>query len=135
MARLAEVIGFLTTLPNVPVFMFAYLFPCKITIIVCVEILGNKKMLALVECLDSYFLKYQQLYQQEVFPKIVFQIFQLVFPNKMVCLSIFDRKVLMYVFLVSPIHGSWLYSWNILSAKIRSVSRIIFLTRCSSSWE
>jgi type IV secretory pathway component VirB8 len=75
MARLAEVIGFLTTLPNVLVFMFAYLFPCKITTIVCVEILGNKKMLALVECLDSYFLKYQQLYQQEVFPKIVFQIF------------------------------------------------------------
>jgi hypothetical protein len=62
MARLAKVLGSLMTLPNIPMFMFAYLFPCKIGTNVCAKILGNKKMLALVECLDSSLLEDQQLY-------------------------------------------------------------------------
>jgi hypothetical protein len=53
MARLAKVLGSLMTLSNILVLMFAYLFPCKIGKNVCAKILGNKKMLALVECLDS----------------------------------------------------------------------------------
>ncbi len=40
------------TLMSVPMFMFAYLIPCKIGTNVCIKILGNKKLLTLVECLD-----------------------------------------------------------------------------------
>ncbi len=55
MARLIEVPSSSMTLLSVPILMFAYLFPCKIGTNVCVEILGNKKLLVLVECLDSSF--------------------------------------------------------------------------------
>ncbi len=57
MARLAKVPGSSTTLQSVPMLMFAYLFPCKIGTIVCVEILGNKKLSALMECPYSSFLE------------------------------------------------------------------------------
>jgi hypothetical protein len=50
MARPTEVLGVLTTLLNIPMLMFAYLFPCKIGTNVCVKILGNKKLSALVKC-------------------------------------------------------------------------------------
>jgi hypothetical protein len=57
MARLIEVPSSSTTLMSVLVLMFTYLFPCKIGTNVCAKILGNKKLLALVECLDSSFSK------------------------------------------------------------------------------
>jgi hypothetical protein len=57
MAKQAEVLGSSTTLLNVHVFMFAYLFLCKIGTNVCVEIWGNKKLSALVKCLDYFFLE------------------------------------------------------------------------------
>jgi hypothetical protein len=62
MGRPTKVPGSSTTLMSVHVFMFAYLFPCKIGTNVCVEILGNKKLPALVECPSFYFLENQQLY-------------------------------------------------------------------------
>jgi hypothetical protein len=46
----------------------------------------------------------------------------------MVDLNIFDEGVFKYVCLVSPTHGSSLYSLNILFVKICSIKRIIFLT-------
>jgi hypothetical protein len=50
-----EVLGSLTTLLNIHVLMFAFLFLCKIGTNVCLKILGNKKLSTLVECLDSSF--------------------------------------------------------------------------------
>jgi hypothetical protein len=47
MAKQAKVLGSSTTLLNVHVFMFTYLFPCKIGTNVCTEILGNKKLSAI----------------------------------------------------------------------------------------
>jgi hypothetical protein len=55
MERLVEVLGSLTTLLNILVLMFVYLFPCKTGTNVCVEILGNKKLSTLMECLDFFF--------------------------------------------------------------------------------
>jgi hypothetical protein len=55
MARLVEVPSSSTTLLSIPMLMFAYLFPCKIGINVCVEILGNKKLSVLVECTNFSF--------------------------------------------------------------------------------
>jgi hypothetical protein len=55
MARLAKVLDSLTTLLNVPMLMFVYLFPYKIGTNVCAKILGNKKLLALVEWPNSSF--------------------------------------------------------------------------------
>jgi hypothetical protein len=75
-----------------------------------------------------FFLKDRQLYRQEISLKVVFQILQLVISSEMVCLNILEGGVFMYVCLVSPTHGSWLYSWNILSIEIHSISKIIFLT-------
>jgi len=62
MARLVEVLGSLTTLLSVPMLMFTYLFPCKIATNMCAKILGNKKLSALVEYLDSSFSEDRQLY-------------------------------------------------------------------------
>jgi hypothetical protein len=45
------------TLLSVPMLMFAYLFLCKIATNVCAKILGNKKLLTLVEYPDSSFLE------------------------------------------------------------------------------
>jgi hypothetical protein len=50
MARPTKVLGFSMTLLSILVLMFAYLFPCKFVTNVCAEILGNKKLLTLVEC-------------------------------------------------------------------------------------
>jgi hypothetical protein len=74
MARQVEVLGLSMTLLNVLVLMFAYLFPCKIGTNVCVEILGNKKLLALVKCPNSSFPEDRQLYRHEVSPKAILQI-------------------------------------------------------------
>jgi hypothetical protein len=59
MARLVEVPGSSTTLLSVPMLMFVYLFPCKIGTNVCAKILGNNKLLALMECLKFSFLEDQ----------------------------------------------------------------------------
>jgi hypothetical protein len=55
MVRPTNVSSSLTTLLDILVLMFAYLFPCKIKTNVCVKILGNKKLPTIVECLDSFF--------------------------------------------------------------------------------
>jgi len=57
MAKQIEVPGSSMTLLNVHVFIFAYLFPCKIGTNLCAKILGNKKLLTLVECLIFFFLE------------------------------------------------------------------------------
>jgi hypothetical protein len=62
MARLAKVLSSLMMLQNILVFRFVYLFPCKIGTNVCAKILGNKKMLTLMECMDSFFSEDQELY-------------------------------------------------------------------------
>jgi hypothetical protein len=117
MARLAKVLSSLMMLQNILMFRFVYLFPCKIGTNVCAKILGNKKMLTLMECMDSFFSEDQELYWQEVFPETIFQILQVVILSGMVCLSIFSGGILLYVFLVSPRHGSWFFSWNIFFCK------------------
>jgi hypothetical protein len=48
-AQQVEVSSLLMTLLNIPILMFVYLFPCKIRTNVCLSILGNKKLLTLVE--------------------------------------------------------------------------------------
>jgi hypothetical protein len=57
MVRPTNVSSSLTTLLDILILMFAYLFPCKIRTNVCVKILGNKKLQAIVECLNSFFLE------------------------------------------------------------------------------
>ncbi len=106
MARPVEVLGSLMTILSVPMLMFAYFFPCKIGTNVCAEILGNKKLLALVECPNFSSSENQQLYRQEVSIEVSFQILQLVISSEMVCLNIFGGGILTYVCLVSPTHGS-----------------------------
>jgi hypothetical protein len=106
MVVLVEVLGSSKTLLNIHVLMFAYLLPCKIGTNVCAEILGNKKLLALMECPKFSFLENQQLYRHEVFIEASLQILQLVISSEMVCLNIFDERVFKYVCLVSPTHGS-----------------------------
>jgi len=128
MARPAKVPRSLTTISNIPMLMFAYLFPCKIGTNVCPKILGNNKLVTFVECWDFSFPKDWQLYQQKVSLEVVFQIFQVVILSGMVCLSVFGRGVLMYVCLISQTHGSWFYSWNIFFMEICCLKRIIFLT-------
>jgi hypothetical protein len=55
MAQQIEVSILLMTLPNIPMLMFVYLFPCKIGTNVCLGILGNNKLLTLVESSISLF--------------------------------------------------------------------------------
>jgi hypothetical protein len=59
MARPTEVPGLSTTLLNIIVLIFSYLFPYKMGTNVCVKIWGNKKLLALMECPNSSFLEDQ----------------------------------------------------------------------------
>jgi hypothetical protein len=63
MLRHVEVPGSSMTLVNVLVFMFVYLFPNKIGTNMCVEILGNKKLLTLIKCPDIFLLEDWHLYQ------------------------------------------------------------------------
>jgi hypothetical protein len=58
MARPTKVPSLLSTLLSIPMLMSAYLFPYKIGTNVCVKILGNKKLSALVDCPYSSFPKY-----------------------------------------------------------------------------
>lgn len=105
MARPTKVLGSSMTLLSILVLMFAYLFPCKFATNVCAKILGNKKLLTLVECLDFIFLKDRHLYRHKVSLEVVFQILQPITLSKTICLSIFCKGVLTYVFLVSATHG------------------------------
>jgi len=106
MARPTKVPNLLTTLLSIPMLMSVYLFPCKIGTNLCVKILGNKKLPTLVDSPHSSFPKDWQLYQQEIFPEIILQILQLVILSEMVCLSIFNGRVVTYVCLTNPTHGS-----------------------------
>ncbi len=57
MLKHIEVPGSSMTLVNVLVFMFVYLLPHKIGTNLCVKILGNKKLLTLIKCVDLFFKK------------------------------------------------------------------------------
>jgi hypothetical protein len=105
MACQTKVLGSSSTLLNVLVFMYIYLFLCKIWTNVGIDILENKKLSALIESLVFPFPKDWQLFKQKVSPKEVLQIVKPIILSGMVCLNIFGGGVVTYVYLVRPIDG------------------------------
>lgn len=99
MACQIEVLGSSSTLLNVLVLMYIYLFLCKIWTNVDIDILENKKLLALIESLVFPFPKDWQLFKQKVSPKVVLQIVKPIILSGMVWLTIFSG-VATYVYLV-----------------------------------
>jgi hypothetical protein len=102
MARKEEVPSLSTNLMNI-VFFYTYLFPCKIGENVGVNILGNNKLLALVENPISSFLEDEKLYENEVCSEATFEIIKLVLVDGIVYLNIFNGKIFTPSYLVSAI--------------------------------
>ncbi len=105
MARQVEVLGLFSTLLNVFVLMYIYLFFCKIWTNVGIDIFENKKLSTLVESPIFPFPKYRQLFKHKVSLEIVLQILKPIILSGIVCLNIFGARVVMYIYLVSPLDG------------------------------
>jgi len=67
------------------------------------DILGKKKLLALIENQISSFLEDEKLYENEVCPEVTFQIIKLIFVNGIIHLNIFGGKFFTLACLVSAI--------------------------------
>jgi hypothetical protein len=98
-----EVPSLSTNLMNIIVFFYTSLYPCKIGANVGVDIIRNKELLALVENPISSFIKNQNFYENEVFPKATFQIIKLILVDMIVYFNIFGRKIFTPTCLVSVI--------------------------------
>jgi hypothetical protein len=82
------------------VFFYAYLFPCKIKTDIQ-DILGARKLPALILHLISSFPKDLCLYKYEIFSEVLLKIMLPIFHGNLISLSIFGGGVVTYVCLVS----------------------------------
>ncbi len=82
------------------VLFYAYLFPCKIGIYIQ-DILGMRKLPALILHLTSSFPKDLCLYKYEILPEVLLKIMLPILHGNLICLSIFGSGVVTYVCMVS----------------------------------
>jgi hypothetical protein len=100
MARVVKGTWFLKGPMEELVFFYAYLFPCKIRIDIN-DILGMRKLPALILHLTSSFPKDLCLYKYEILPKALLKIMLPIFHGNLMCLNIFGKGVVPYVCLIS----------------------------------
>lgn len=86
-----------------PILLYAYLFPCKIETNINEDVFNNKDLPLLVEHKTSSFPEDRRLYKNKIYPETLAKIVKLIIFYEMVCVSVFDERVLMYVYLVSHI--------------------------------
>jgi hypothetical protein len=97
---------------NVFFFSYVYLFPCKIGANVGINILGNKKLMALIRNLIFLFLKDEKFYENEVCLEVTFQIIKLILVDMIVYLNIFGGRIFTPTCLVSAITRWWHFIWK-----------------------
>jgi hypothetical protein len=83
--------------------LYAYLFPCKIGANVGINILGNKKLIALIGNPLFSFLKNEKFYENEVCLEVTFQVIKLILVDMIVYLNIFDWRIFTPTCLVNAI--------------------------------
>lgn len=103
MVKLAKVPGLSKRLMTNLVILYAYLFPCKIGTNIKEDVFGNNELPSLEEHNTSSFPKDKRLYKNEIYLEAQVKILKLIIYDGMVCLSVFSRGVLTYIYLVSHI--------------------------------